>query len=56
AAQVAESEKAIAEIRAGAMDNVQAVAKDTAEALVAALGGTADTATVSAAVDARMKG
>ncbi|HIF76419.1 MAG: F0F1 ATP synthase subunit B' [Sulfitobacter sp.] len=55
-AQVAESEKAIAEIRAGAMDNVQAVAKDTAEALVAALGGTADAATVDAAVDARMKG
>ncbi len=56
AAQVVESEKAIAEIRAGAMESVQIVAKDTAEALVAALGGTADATTVNAAVDARMKG
>ena len=56
AAKSAESEKAIAEIRASAMDNVKAVAKDTAEALVAALGGTADSQTVSAAVDNRIKG
>ena len=56
AAKSAESEKAIAEIRAGAMDNVRAVAKDTAQELVAALGGNADAQTVSAAVDSRMKG
>ena len=46
AAKSAESEKAIAEIRAGAMDNVRAVAKDTAQELVAALGGKADAQTV----------
>ncbi len=51
-----EADKAIAEIRASAMENVEAVARDTAEALVAALGGSADTATISQAVDSRMKG
>ena len=56
AAKSAESEKAISEIRASAMENVEAVAKDTAEAIVAAVGGSADAKTISAAVDARMKG
>lgn len=56
AAKSAESEKAIDEIRAGAMENVEAVAKETAEAIVAALGGSADRGAVDAAVDARMKG
>ncbi len=56
AAQTAESEKAIAEIRAGAVESVKEVARDTAAALVTALGGEADQSTVDQAVDARMKG
>ncbi|WP_342068797.1 F0F1 ATP synthase subunit B' [Yoonia algicola] len=56
AAKTAESEEAIAEIRAGAVKSVTAVAKDTAKELVAALGGTADAKTITAAVTARMKG
>ena len=56
AEKAAESEKAISEIRASAMQNVEEVAKDTAQAIVAALGGSADAKTVSAAVEARMKG
>jgi F-type H+-transporting ATPase subunit b len=52
----AESEVAIAEIRASAMDNVKAVAKDTAKEIIAAMGGKADAKTVNAAVTARMKG
>ncbi len=56
AAKAAESEKAIEEIRAGAAEAVQQVAKDTAQEIVAALGGKADDATVAAAVDARLKG
>lgn len=56
AARTAESEKAIADIRAGAMDAVQAVAKDTAEALVAAMGSKPDGAAIQAAVENRMKG
>lgn len=56
AAKSAESEKAISEIRAGALENVKAVAKDTAKEIVAAMGGTADAKTVTAAVTARMKG
>ena len=55
-AKAAESEKAIAEIRAGALDSVKEVAKDTAKELVAALGGKADAKTVTAAVTSRMKG
>ncbi|UWR22872.1 F0F1 ATP synthase subunit B' [Sulfitobacter sp. S190] len=55
-AKSAESEKAISEIRAGAVDSVKAVAKDTAKEIVAALGGTADAKTITAAVTARMKG
>ncbi|WP_299138496.1 F0F1 ATP synthase subunit B' [uncultured Tateyamaria sp.] len=56
AAKAAESEKAIAEIRAGAMDAVAEVAKDTAQEIVAAMGGKADAKAVAAAVDSRMKG
>lgn len=56
AAKTAESEAAIAEIRAGALDSVKEVAKDTAEAIVAAMGGKADSNAVSDAVNAQMKG
>ena len=56
AAKAAESEAAISEIRAGAMDSVKVVAKDTAEAIVAAMGGSADSKTVDDAVTAEMKG
>ncbi|SFE79210.1 F-type H+-transporting ATPase subunit b [Sulfitobacter brevis] len=56
AAKSAESEKAIADIRASAMENVKEVAKDTAQEIVAVLGGTADAGTVETAVTARMKG
>ena len=56
AAKSAESEKAIAEIRAGALDAVKVVAKDTAKEIVAAMGGKADAKTITAAVTARMKG
>ena len=55
-AKSAESEKRIAEIRAGAVQSVTEVARDTTEALVAALGGRTDAASVQAAVSARMKG
>ncbi|WP_284163767.1 F0F1 ATP synthase subunit B' [Frigidibacter sp. SD6-1] len=56
AARAAESAKRIDEIRAGAVASVSDVAKDTAEAIVAALGGKADAKSVAAAVAARMKG
>ncbi|KIN62338.1 ATP synthase subunit b [Sulfitobacter noctilucicola] len=56
AAKSAESEKAIAEIRASALENVTTVAKDTAKEIVAAMGGKADAKTINAAVTARMKG
>ena len=56
AAKTAESEAAIAEIRDGAVKSVTAVAKDTAKALVASMGGTADAKTITAAVNVRMKG
>lgn len=55
-AKAAESEKAIAAIRAGAMESVETVAKDTAAEIVAALGGKADAKTVAAAVSSQMKG
>ncbi|MBJ2152096.1 MULTISPECIES: F0F1 ATP synthase subunit B' [Paracoccaceae] len=55
-ARAAESEAKIAEIRAGAEEAVQAVAKDTAKELVAALGGSADARSVTAAIAARLKG
>lgn len=56
AAKASESEKAIAEIRDGAVKSVTDVAKDTAKELVKALGGTADAKTINAAIAARMKG
>ncbi|WP_343081872.1 F0F1 ATP synthase subunit B' [Ostreiculturibacter nitratireducens] len=56
AARSAESEARITEIRAGAVEAVGAVARDTAAALVAALGGKVDEKAVDAAVSARMKG
>jgi F-type H+-transporting ATPase subunit b len=55
-AKSAESEKAIAEIRASALENVKVVAKDTAKEIVAAMGGKADAKTIESAVAARMKG
>ena len=56
AARAAESEKAIAAIRKSAMDSVRDVAKDTAQEVVTALGGSADTRTISSAVTERLKG
>src|SRR6056297_3288557 len=56
AAKLAESEKKIAETRASAMEAVKGVAKDTAGELVAAMGTKADARTITAAVNARMKG
>jgi len=56
AAKTAESEKAIAEIRSGALEAVSEVARDTAAEIVAALGGKADAKAVNAAVSAQMKG
>lgn len=56
AAKTAESEKAIAEIRDGAADSAKAVAKDTVKEILGAMGFSADTKAVDAAVDARMKG
>jgi F-type H+-transporting ATPase subunit b len=56
AEQTAESEKAIAEIRDNAATSVKDVAKDTAKALIAALGGEADAKAVTAAVNSKMKG
>ncbi len=56
AAKSAESEKAISEIRAGALENVKAVAKDTVKEIVSAMGGKADAKTITAAVTSRMKG
>lgn len=56
AAKAAESEKALAEIREGAMEAVTEVAKSTAKEIVAALGGKADARAVTAAVTAALKG
>ncbi|KEJ90973.1 F0F1 ATP synthase subunit B' [Sulfitobacter donghicola] len=56
AAKSAESEAAISEIRAGAVESVKAVAKSTAKEIIAAMGGKADAKTITAAVTARMKG
>lgn len=56
AAKAAEGEKAIAAIRANALDSVKVVAKDTAKELITAMGGKADAKTVTAAINARMKG
>jgi len=56
AAKAAESEKAISEIRATALENVSIVARDTASAIVEALGAKADGSQIDAAVSARVKG
>ncbi|KPP88412.1 MAG: F-type H+-transporting ATPase subunit b [Rhodobacteraceae bacterium HLUCCO07] len=56
AAQAAESEKKIAEIREGALEAVKEVAMDTAQDIVTAMGGKADAKSVTAAVNERMKG
>jgi F-type H+-transporting ATPase subunit b len=56
AARAAESEATIAAIRDGAAQAVAEVARDTAAALVAALGGSVDLQAVGAAVDVRLKG
>ncbi|MXQ09470.1 F0F1 ATP synthase subunit B' [Alphaproteobacteria bacterium GH1-50] len=56
AARTAEGEARIAEIRDGAATAVNQVAKDTAEAVAAALGVDVDRAALEAAVDERTKG
>ena len=56
AERTAESAAKIAEIRAGALQSVELVAKDTAGALVAALGRPVDEAAVARAVEAKLKG
>lgn len=56
AAKAAESEKAIAQIREGALESIKEVAKDTAKELVSAMGGKADARSITAAINARMKG
>ncbi|SCZ66309.1 F-type H+-transporting ATPase subunit b [Epibacterium ulvae] len=56
AAKAAESEKAIADIKAGALDAVKVVANDTAAELVTALGGQADADAIATSVADRMKG
>jgi F-type H+-transporting ATPase subunit b len=56
AAKSAESEKAIAEIRKGALDSIRTVATDTAKEVVASLGIKADAKSVTAAVGVRLKG
>lgn len=56
AARAAESEVRIGEIRAGALVAVRDVARETAGALVSALGGQVDAEAVSEAVTARTEG
>jgi len=56
AARSAESEQRIADIEAGADVAVAEVARDTAAALVAALGGRADPDAIAAALAAHVKG
>ncbi len=55
-ARAAESEKKIAEIRDGATAAVTEVAKDTAKEIINALGQSADARSVTAAINARLKG
>jgi F-type H+-transporting ATPase subunit b len=50
------SQKAIADIRAGAMESVREVARDTAGAVLDAMGTEADQAEIDRAVNARMEG
>ena len=56
AARAAESEAKIAEIRDGAADAVNEVARDAAAAVITALGGQVDQAAIDAAVNAQSKG
>ena len=56
AAKAAEGEKKIAEIRAGALESVEEVAKATAGELVAAMGAKTDDKAIGNAVEARLKG
>jgi len=56
AAMAAEGEKKIAEIQANASESVKEVAKETAKDVVAAMGAKAEARTVTAAVNARLKG
>ncbi len=56
AARAAESEKAIAAIRASAVESVREVAGETAQEIVAAMGGKTDAAALGDAIAARMKG
>lgn len=56
AVKAAQSEKAIAEIRAGAMEAVKEVAKDTAKEIVSAMGAKSDARAITSAVTARLKG
>ena len=56
AAKAVESEAKITEIKAGALDAITEVAKDTAREWVIALGGKADAKSITAAVAARLKG
>ncbi|MCZ7675203.1 MAG: F0F1 ATP synthase subunit B' [Roseovarius sp.] len=56
AAQAAEGEKKIAEIRASALESVKEVAEATAQELVAVMGIEADARTIGAAVGTRLKG
>jgi len=56
AAKAAESEAAIAEIRAGAVDAVKSVAKDAAGEILSSMGFKADARSVTSAINARMKG
>jgi len=56
AAKTAESERVIAEIRAGAAESTREVAQDTAKEIVTALGHSVAARDIAAAVDARMEG
>jgi len=55
-AKAEEGEARIADIRAGALASVRDVARDTAAALVEALGSDGDAATIDKAVDGRLQG
>ncbi|MFC2968983.1 F0F1 ATP synthase subunit B' [Acidimangrovimonas pyrenivorans] len=55
-AKAAESERRIAEIRENTLESVTEVAKDTAKEIVSVLGGKADARSVTAAINARLKG
>ena len=56
AARSAESEKRIGEIRATAVEDARAVARDVTESLVQNFGGSVDQNLINDAVDQRLKG